>query len=310
MPLAFERVTYRYDDALPPALDEVTLDVADGEFVCIVGRTGSGKSTLAEHAVAIKTPAAGRVLVDGLDTADRRSRREVRRRAGYVMQYPEYQLFAETVAEDVAFGPRNLGFSPSEVDAAVREAIERVGLAYDEVADASPFDLSGGQKRRVALAGVLAMGPRVLVVDEPMAGLDPQGRLDVMGIVRDLHADGATVLMVTHSMDDVAEHAQHVVVLDRGRVVDEGSPAEVFSHADVLAGAGLDLPQAARVARDLQARGFAFPGGLPLTVDGLARAVANQLPDLRASGQSTRVGPLSADDAVAPGLSSEGGGSR
>lgn len=277
MPLVFDHVTYHYDtEVVGPALDDVSLTIADGEFVAFIGHTGSGKSTLAEHCNATKLPSSGTVTMDGLSTADRKARREVRRLVGFVAQYPEYQLFAETVREDVGFGPRNLGMSPDEVDAAVREAIALVGLDYDSVAASSPFDLSGGQKRRVALAGIIAMHPKVLVLDEPMVGLDPKGRREVFDIVRHLHAMGTTVVMVSHSMEDVAQAAQRIIVLDHGRIVDEGTPAEVFSHSELLHRVGLDVPMPTRVAHDLARRGLDVACE-PLTLDALADAIAAKL---------------------------------
>lgn len=277
MPLVFDHVTYHYDtEILGPALNDVSLTVRDGEFVAFIGHTGSGKSTLAEHCNATKVPSSGTVTMDGLSTSDRKQRREVRRLVGFVAQYPEYQLFAETVRDDVAFGPKNLGMSEAEVDAAVREAIALVGLDYDAVAEQSPFDLSGGQKRRVALAGIISMHPKVLVLDEPMVGLDPRGRREVFDIIRALHAKGNTIVMVSHSMDDVAQAAQRIVVLDHGRIVDEGTPAEVFSHAELLHKVGLDVPMSMRVAHELAQRGFTFDRD-PLTLDDLADAIAADL---------------------------------
>ena len=277
MPLAFERVTYRYGDGGAPALDDVNLVIEDGSFTCIAGHTGSGKSTLAEHLNATRLPSSGRVVVDGIDTADKSRRRELRRLVGHAMQYPEYQLFAETVADDVAFGPRNLGWPEREVDRAVRESFEMAGLSYADVAQASPFDLSGGQRRRAALAGILAMRPRHLVLDEPAAGLDPQGRAEVLAAVRAFNERGATVVMVSHSMDDVAELADRVAVLSSGRLVLEGTPADVFAHPDVLAEAGLEQPSAMRAAAALRARGFSFTEKMPLTLDELARQIAADL---------------------------------
>ncbi len=314
MPITFEQVTYGYDgpDAGTRALDGVSLTIADGEFVGVIGHTGSGKSTLAELACAARLPDAGRVVVDGAPTADRRGRREARRRVGYVMQYPERQLFAETVGEDVAFGPRNLGASRDEARAAAREALGLVGLSPDDLIDASPFDLSGGQRRRVALAGVLAMRPRAIVADEPTAGLDPQARQGVLDILRSLHGRGVTVVMVSHDMDHVAALAQHLVALAHGRVIADGTPAEVFSRAEELRRAGLDVPTAARVARDLAARGYAFAGEVPLTLDALARAVAAQAgPSApRASAASPKSGPESESGPtpeLEPGSGSGGG---
>lgn len=275
MPLVFDHVTYHYTtEVLGAALDDVCLTIDDGEFVAIIGHTGSGKSTLAEHCNGTKLPSQGTVTVDGLSTADKKQRRQLRRLVGFVAQYPEYQLFAETVRADVAFGPRNLGMDDGEVDRAVRDALDMVGLDYDRVAEVSPFDLSGGQKRRVALAGIIAMRPKVLALDEPMVGLDPQGRREVFDIVKHLHANGTTIVMVSHSMEDVAEAAQRIVVLDHGRIVDEGDPATVFSHGELLHRVGLDVPLPARVAADLESRGWDFGGSHPLTIDDLADAIA------------------------------------
>lgn len=277
MPLVFDHVTYHYPtEVLGAALDDVCLTVNDGEFVGVIGHTGSGKSTLAEHCNGTKTPARGTVTVDGLSTTDKKQRRQLRRLVGFVAQYPEYQLFAETVREDVGFGPRNLGMSDDEVDQAVRDAIALVGLDYDRVAEVSPFDLSGGQKRRVALAGIIAMHPKVLALDEPMVGLDPRGRREVFDIVKNLHAGGTTIVMVSHSMEDVAEAAQRIVVLDHGKIVDQGTPAEVFSHTELLHRVGLDIPLPARVAHDLGERGWDFGADVPLTIDDLARAIADR----------------------------------
>ena len=275
MPLVFDHVTYHYTtEVLGAALDDVSLTVQDGEFVGIIGHTGSGKSTLAEHCNGTKLPSQGTVTVDGISTTDKKQRRALRRLVGFVAQYPEYQLFAETVREDVGFGPRNLGMSDEEVDRAVREALDMVGLDYDAVAEVSPFDLSGGQKRRVALAGIISMHPKVLALDEPMVGLDPQGRHEVFDIVKHLHAQGTTIIMVSHSMEDVAEAAQRIVVLDHGRIVDQGDPATVFSHTELLHRIGLDVPLPARVAADLEERGWDFGDNHPLTIDDLARAIA------------------------------------
>ena len=301
MPLVFDHVTYHYDtEVVGPALDDVSLTVNDGEFVAFIGHTGSGKSTLAEHCNATKLPSSGTVTMDGLSTTDRKARREVRRLVGFVAQYPEYQLFAETVREDVGFGPRNLGMSESEVDEAVRGAIALVGLDYDAVAEKSPFDLSGGQKRRVALAGIIAMHPKVLVLDEPMVGLDPRGRREVFDIVKSLHARGTTIVMVSHSMEDVAEAAQRIVVLDHGRIIDEGAPEVVFSHATLLHNVGLDVPLPARVAYELGKRGFDV-GCEPLTLDALADAVAAGLGKGREHAVDAKAG------ASVRSASSEGG---
>lgn len=277
MPITFDRVTYHYpNEVLGAALQDVSLTIEDGSFTAFIGHTGSGKSTLIEHCDAIKVPSTGTVTVDGLRTADKRQRRQIRRLVGYVAQYPEYQLFAETVREDVGFGPHNLGMDERQVDAVVREAIDLVGLSYDEVADKSPFDLSGGQKRRVALAGIISMHPKYLVLDEPMVGLDPRGRDEVFSIIRKLHEQGTTIVIVSHSMEDVAAAATRIVVLDHGTIVDDGTPREVFSHVDLLRRIGLDAPLPARVAADLTTRGWNFGDLQPLTIDELALAIAQR----------------------------------
>lgn len=277
MPITFDRVTYHYpNEVLGAALQDVSLTIEDGSFTAFIGHTGSGKSTLIEHCDAIKVPSTGTVTIDGLCTADKKQRRQIRRLVGYVAQYPEYQLFAETVREDVGFGPHNLGMDERQVDAAVREAIDLVGLSYDEVADKSPFDLSGGQKRRVALAGIISMRPKYLVLDEPMVGLDPRGRDEVFSIIRRLHEQGTTIVIVSHSMEDVVAAATRIVVLDHGAIVDDGTPREVFSHVDLLRRIGLDVPLPARVAADLTARGWDFGDLQPLTIDELALAIAQR----------------------------------
>lgn len=278
MPLVFDHVTYHYGtEVLGAALNDVSLTIEDGEFVGVIGHTGSGKSTLAEHCNGTKLPSTGTVTVDGYNTADKKQRKAIRRLVGFVAQYPEYQLFAETVREDVGFGPRNLGMSDAEIDRAVREAIALVGMDYDQVAEVSPFDLSGGQKRRVALAGIIAMRPKVLALDEPMVGLDPQGRHEILDIVRNLHAQGTSIIMVSHSMEDVAALAQRIVVLDHGCIVDQGTPTEVFSHTQLLHDVGLDVPRPAQFASDLEQRGWNFGPHKPLTLDDLARTIAEQV---------------------------------
>ena len=258
MPLVFDHVTYHYDtEVVGPALDDVSLTVNDGEFVAFIGHTGSGKSTLAEHCNATKLPSSGTVTMDGLSTADRKARREVRRLVGFVAQYPEYQLFAETVREDVGFGPRNLGMNEAEVDEAVRGAIALVGLDYDAVAEKSPFDLSGGQKRRVAIAGVMAMEPKVLILDEPTAGLDPRGRDEILAQIRAYHeTKRATVILVSHSMEEIARNVGRIVVMRDAHVYMDGTPRQVFARAEELEQAGLDVPQVTKIAMALRRRGM------------------------------------------------------
>lgn len=261
MPVAFEQVSFSYDGERD-ALEDIDLVVDDGEFLGVIGHTGSGKSTLVQLMNALLVPTAGRVLVDGMDTRERKLRRKVRTTIGLAFQYPETQLFANTVAEDVAFGPRNLDLPDDEVDRRVREALERVGMDYAEVAQRSPFDLSGGQQRRVALAGILAMEPRVLVLDEPAAGMDPATVSEIRAYLRELNDQGLTIVLVSHSMDDVAELCSHIIVLDHGTLHMQGTPAELFTaqNAAELRRINLGVPRATKFALELAERGLEVPG--------------------------------------------------
>lgn len=261
MPIAFEQVSFSYDGERD-ALEDIELVVDDGEFLGVIGHTGSGKSTLVQLMNALLVPTAGRVLVDGMDTRERKLRRKVRTTVGLAFQYPETQLFANTVAEDVAFGPRNLDLPDDEVDRRVREALERVGMDYAEVAQRSPFDLSGGQQRRVALAGILAMEPRVLVLDEPAAGMDPATVSEIRAYLRELNDQGLTIVLVSHSMDDVAELCSHIIVLDHGTLHMQGTPAELFTaqNAAELRRINLGVPRATKFALELAERGLEVPG--------------------------------------------------
>ncbi len=261
MPVAFEQVSFSYDGERD-ALEDIDLVVDDGEFLGIIGHTGSGKSTLVQLMNALLVPTAGRVLVDGMDTRERKLRRRVRTTVGLAFQYPESQLFANTVAEDVAFGPRNLDLPDDEVDRRVREALERVGMDYAKVAQRSPFDLSGGQQRRVALAGILAMEPRVLVLDEPAAGMDPATVSEIRAYLRELNDQGLTIVLVSHSMDDVAELCSRIIVLDHGTLHMQGTPAELFTaqNAAELRRINLGVPRATKFALELVERGLEMPG--------------------------------------------------
>lgn len=260
MPIAFEQVSFSYDDE-HDALQNIDLVVEDGEFLGVIGHTGSGKSTLVQLMNALLVPTAGCVLVDGLDTRERKLRHEVRTKVGLAFQYPETQLFANTVAEDVAFGPRNLGLSDDEVNRRVREALDHVGLDYDAIAQRSPFDLSGGQQRRVALAGILAMEPSVLVLDEPAAGMDPATVDEIRNYLRDLNDQGLTIVLVSHSMDDVAELCSRIVVLDHGVLHMQGTPDELFTaqNAAELRRINLDVPRATKFALELAQCGLVLP---------------------------------------------------
>ena len=267
MPIVIEHLNYVYMSGGPyetHALDDVSLTIGDGEFVGLIGHTGSGKSTLVQHLNGLLLPTSGTITVDGLNIADKATdRRAIRRKVGLVFQYPENQLFEETVEKDIAFGPKNLGLDDAEIDRRVRDAMRKVALDYDALHERSVFELSGGQMRRVAIAGVLAMEPRTLVLDEPCAGLDPRGREEILGLIRDLHRDtGATIVMVSHSMDDVASLAERVIVMNHGRVAMDGAPREVFSRGAELRAIGLDVPQAVMLADKLRERGFDVPQGV------------------------------------------------
>lgn len=262
MPIEVKNLTHIYMEGTPfeaRALDSVSLSIRDGEFIGVIGHTGSGKSTLIAHLNALDRPEPGTVFVNGMDLgAKDADLAKVRRTVGLVFQYPEYQLFEETVAKDIAFGPRNLKLPEDEVQARVRRAMEMVGLA-ERYADRSPFDLSGGQKRRAAIAGVLAMEPSILILDEPAAGLDPVGRREMLDLVKRIHEAGTTVVMVSHSMDDVGRLCDRLIVLEHGHVAFTGTPAEVFRHGDALRAIGLDVPECARLAAALREKGFSLP---------------------------------------------------
>ena len=262
MPIEVKNLTHIYMEGTPfeaRALDSVSLSIRDGEFIGVIGHTGSDKSTLIAHLNALDRPEPGTVFVNGMDLgAKDADLAKVRRTVGLVFQYPEYQLFEETVAKDIAFGPRNLKLPEDEVQARVRRAMEMVGLA-ERYADRSPFDLSGGQKRRAAIAGVLAMEPSILILDEPAAGLDPVGRREMLDLVKRIHEAGTTVVMVSHSMDDVGRLCDRLIVLEHGHVAFTGTPAEVFRHGDELRAIGLDVPECARLAAALREKGFSLP---------------------------------------------------
>ena len=267
MSIVIEHLNYVYMTGGPyetKALSDVNLTIHDGEFIGLIGHTGSGKSTLVQHLNGLIMPTSGRVLVDGMDLADKGpDRRAVRPRVGLVFQYPENQLFEETVEKDIAFGPKNLGLDEAEIDRRVRDAMRRVALDYDRLHERSVFELSGGQMRRVAIAGVLAMEPQVLVLDEPCAGLDPRGREEILGLIKRLHEEaGTTIVMVSHSMDDVASLAERVIVMNHGELVMDGAPRDVFACGEELRGMGLDVPQAVQLADKLRERGFDIPEGI------------------------------------------------
>ena len=271
-----DNLTHTYGVGTPfqrSAVEGLSLDIRRGEFLGIIGHTGSGKSTLIQHLNGLLKPSSGTIYLDGADIwAEPKKIRSVRFRVGLVFQYPEYQLFEDTVRKDIAFGPKNMGLDAREVERRVLAALSAVGLD-ESVLDKSPFALSGGQKRRVAIAGVMAMEPEVLILDEPTAGLDPRGRESILQMLREYHEKrGSTVVLVSHSMEEIARNAQRIIVLSGGGVCMEGTPAEVFARADELEAVGLDVPQSTKIAAALRRRGMKVEGSI-FTVDALERAI-------------------------------------
>lgn len=258
--LEIKNLTYTYSAGTPfehTALDNISFQVNRGEFIGIIGHTGSGKSTLMQQLNGLLKPTAGTVMLDGKDIwSDKKLTRQARFQVGLVFQYPEYQLFEETVYQDIAFGPRNMGLDEKEIDRRVREAAGFVGLSEQQLS-VSPFDLSGGQKRRVAIAGVIAMEPEVLILDEPTAGLDPVGRADILGNIQSYRkAKNATIMMVSHSMEDVARLTDRLLVLNGSKLAMQGSPVEVFAHAEQLKQMGLSIPQVTQIFLHLRDLGL------------------------------------------------------
>ena len=267
MPIEVRHLTHCYSEGSvlrTVALDDVSFTINDGEFVGIIGHTGSGKSTLVQHLNGLLKPSSGQVLIDGEDlNGEHVNRRALRQRIGLVFQYPEYQLFEESVEKDIAFGPKNQKLSPEEIAERVRYAMDCVHLDYDKYAARSPFELSGGQMRRVAIAGVLAMKPSILILDEPTAGLDPRGRDKILSMLEELHQrEHVTTLMVSHSMDDMARLAGRLLVMSEGKVVADGTPREIFAQEDMMTSIGLDVPEAARLCARLRAKGYDLPADL------------------------------------------------
>ena len=240
------------------ALDNVNIEINDNEFVALIGHTGSGKSTLIQHMNGLLKPTSGRIIVDGEDiTKEGFKLTDIRKKVGLVFQYPEYQLFEETIEKDIEYGPRNLGLEQEEITRRVKNAMKMVGLDYDIYRNKSPFDLSGGQKRRVAIAGVIAMEPKILILDEPTAGLDPKGRDDILEQIKKLHTEyKMTIILVSHSMEDVGRLAQRIIVMNDGSVALEGTPAQVFKEIDTLENIGLAVPQVTYLMRALKEKGF------------------------------------------------------
>ncbi len=281
MSIQVRNIKHIYEKGMPTesvALDDISFDVDDGEFLGIIGHTGSGKSTLLQHLNGLLKPDEGTIVIGGADiTAEGISMVEIRKRIGLVFQYPEYQLFEETVAKDVAFGPRNLGLSDEEIGERVKEAIELVGLDYDEIKDRSPFELSGGQKRRVAVAGVIAMRPEVLILDEPTAGLDPKAHRDMLAMIEEVHRrTGNITILVSHNMADIARLSDQILVIDSGHLVVSGTPKEVFSRTEELEKVGLDLPPITILTENLRKRGMDIEKTI-LSVDEAAEQIADYL---------------------------------
>lgn len=260
MIIKIENLNYIYNPNTPfekKALDNVNLNIDQGDFIGLIGHTGSGKSTLVQHLNGLIKPTTGKIIVDGMDiTSEDANLKEVRQKVGLVFQYPEHQLFEETIYKDIAFGPKNLELKEGEVRERVKKAMELVGLNFDDLKDRSPFELSGGQKRRVAIAGVLAMKPKVLVLDEPTAGLDPRGRDEILGRIQKLYEEeGITIILVSHSMEDIARLVNRIVVMHEGKIAMEGSSKEVFKQAEKLEQMGLGIPQITTFMRQYKRKG-------------------------------------------------------
>lgn len=261
MSIQVKNITHIYSEGLPyesVAVRDVSFDIPDGQFTGIIGPTGSGKSTLLQHLNGLLKPKTGSIIIDGTDiTDDKAILKDIRRKVGLVFQYPEYQLFEETVLKDVCFGPNNLGLDENETVERAREAIGLVGLDYNEICDRSPFELSGGQKRRVAIAGVIAMKPKVLVLDEPTAGLDPKAHRDILDMISSVHEhENNITILVSHNMNDIAQLADRVLVMDKGSMIMDGTPGEIFSKDKELREIGLDVPDITDIICRLNDKGF------------------------------------------------------
>ncbi|MDO5755233.1 MAG: energy-coupling factor transporter ATPase [Tissierellia bacterium] len=266
-----KNISYEYNPDNPfsrLALDQINLTIREGEFIAIIGHTGSGKSTLVQHLNGLMEPTKGDCIVDGINTKETGKRKvEIRKKVGLVFQYPEYQLFEETVFKDIAFGPKNMGVAEEDLEERVRRACEFTGLNYEEVKDKSPFELSGGQKRRVAIAGVVAMEPDVLILDEPTAGLDPMGRDEILEEIRNLYEKRKmTIVLVSHSMEDVARLCQRLIVIDKGKIIMDDTPKKVFSRREELEQIGLSIPMITKFFVEYQKRGHEVPSDI-LTVE-------------------------------------------
>lgn len=284
MSIKIENLSHVYMPKTPfekRALDNINLTINEGEFLALIGHTGSGKSTLIQHLNGLLKPTEGRIYVDNIDITSKNVKlADIRKKVGLVFQYPEYQLFEETIEKDIAYGPSNLGLSEGEISNRVKKSMAMVGLDYEKYKDLSPFELSGGQKRRVAIAGVIAMEPRVLILDEPTAGLDPKGRDDILEQISILHKEyNMTIILVSHSMEDVGRIAERVVVMNKGKIELLGTPAEVFKEIDTLEGIGLAVPQVTYLMRALRVQGFNVSDSIFTVEDGkteLLRVLKNK----------------------------------
>lgn len=281
MSIKAENIMYVYGEGTPfrtVALDDINLEIKAGEFIGLIGHTGSGKSTLIQLLNGLERPTEGKIIVnDDVVGEDKQNLRKIRQTVGLVFQYPEYQLFEETVYKDVAFGPLNLGLEEKDIQQRVKDALELVGFDYKKIKDASPFELSGGQKRRVAIAGVLAMKPEYLILDEPTAGLDPAGRNEILDQIKLLHdSKKQTVILVSHSMEDIARLVQRVIVLYKGKIHMQGTPKEVYKNAEELKKIGLGVPQIVDVVNALRSKGFNISDDI-ITVEEAKKAILHEL---------------------------------
>lgn len=281
MSIVIENLSYIYDKGTPNetrALDDINLTIERGEFVGLIGHTGSGKSTLVQQLNGLLKPSEGKISVGDVELTNPETKLiEVRKRVGLVFQYPEYQLFEETIEKDIAFGPKNLGLNDAEQNERVKYSMELVGLDYQELKDKSPFELSGGQKRRVAIAGVIAMKPEVLILDEPTAGLDPHGRDEILSQIKKLHGEEEmTVIIVSHSMEDMAKISNRLMVMNKGKIVLDGPPKEVFKEIDLLEEIGLAVPQISYIVRGLIEKGIEIDDEI-ITVEEAAKCILKML---------------------------------